>query len=360
MDLARDLDIDADAGAKVNDSELMTMLLAADIDLSTEEAIARVAPRLKGAFSVVACDEERLYAFRDHHGVRPLVIGRLPKGGWVVASETAALDIVGASSCARWRRARSSRSTSKGLSSTRVRRARPALLPLRVGLPRPSRPPPGRPLGAGRAPGDGAPARPGGARPTPTSSSRCPDSGRDAAAGYAAESGLEYADGLVKNRYVGRTFIEPSQSLRELGIRLKLSPCARSSRTVAVVVVDDSIVRGNTSRQLVAMLRAAGAAEVHLRISSPPIEHPCYYGIDMASRSHLIAADMEVEDIRQFIGADSLHYISLEGLTDCTPVASERLCRACFDGRYPIPVPGEQMDLAAGGEARKEREVRVQ
>ncbi len=183
-----------------------------------------------------------------------------------------------------------------------------------------------------------------------------PDSGRDAAAGYAAESGLEYADGLVKNRYVGRTFIEPSQSLRELGIRLKLSPVREIVEDRRLVVVDDSIVRGNTSRQLVAMLRAAGAAEVHLRISSPPIEHPCYYGIDMASRSHLIAADMQVEEIRQFVDADSLHYISLDGLTESTPVPADRLCRACFTGHYPIPVPGEQVDLAAGGEQRKEQE----
>ena len=356
VDLARDLGAEAGAGAKVNDSELMTMLLAADIDVSTEEAIARVAPRLKGAFSVVACDEQRLYAFRDHHGVRPLVVGRLPKGGWVVASETAALDIVGAILVREVEPGEIVAIDQNGLSSTRFAQADPHFCLFEwVYLARPDHRQDGRSvLSARREMGRQL------AREAPVDADiviPVPDSGRDAASGYAAEAGLEYADGLVKNRYVGRTFIEPSQSLRELGIRLKLSPVREIVEGRRLVVVDDSIVRGNTSRQLVAMLRAAGAAEVHLRISSPPIEHPCYYGIDMASRSHLVAADMEVEEIRQFVGADSLHYISLDGLTASTPVPSDRLCRACFDGRYPIPVPGEQVDLAAGGERRKEHEV---
>jgi amidophosphoribosyltransferase len=173
-----------------------------------------------------------------------------------------------------------------------------------------------------------------------------PEAGRDAAAGYAAEAGLPFADGLVKNRYVGRTFIQPSQSLRELGIRLKLSPVREVVEGKRLVVVDDSIVRGNTSRQLIAMLRAAGAAEVHMRITSPPIANPCYYGIDMATRAELIGADLTVDEIRRFIGADSLHYISLEGLVSSTPHQRERLCRACFDGEYPIPVPGEHEELA--------------
>lgn len=351
VDLARDLGTDA-----TNDSELMTMLLASDIDVSTEEAIARIAPRLKGAFSVVACDEQRLYAFRDHHGVRPLVIGRLPKGGWVVASETAALDIVGAILVREVEPGEIVAIDENGLSSSHFANPDPHFCLFEwVYLARPDHRQDGRSVLAarremGRVLAREAPADADIVIPVP-------DSGCDAAAGYAAEAGLEYADGLVKNRYVGRTFIEPSQSLRELGIRLKLSPVREIVEGRRLVVVDDSIVRGNTSRQLISMLRAAGAAEVHLRISSPPIEHPCYYGIDMASRSHLIAADMEIEEIRQFIDADSLHYISLDGLTECTPVPSDKLCRACFDGQYPIPVPGEQVDYAAGGEVRKEREA---
>jgi amidophosphoribosyltransferase len=173
-----------------------------------------------------------------------------------------------------------------------------------------------------------------------------PEAGRDAAAGYAAASGIPFADGLVKNRYVGRTFIQPTQSLRQLGIRLKLSPVREIVEGKRLVVVDDSIVRGNTSRQLVAMLRAAGAAEVHLRITSPPITDPCYYGIDMASRAELIGADMDVEQIRAFVGADTLHYLSLDGLVDAVPQPADALCSACFTGRYPIPVPAEEARLS--------------
>jgi amidophosphoribosyltransferase len=173
-----------------------------------------------------------------------------------------------------------------------------------------------------------------------------PDSGRDAAAGYAAESGLEYADGLVKNRYVGRTFIMPTQDERERAVRLKLNPIKSTIEGKTVTIIDDSIVRGNTARQLVAMLRSAGAAEVHLRITSPPIANPCYYGIDMASRAELIGADLSIDEIRDFIGCDSLHYISLDGLIDSTPNRREALCTACFTGEYPIPVPGEHEQLA--------------
>jgi amidophosphoribosyltransferase len=173
-----------------------------------------------------------------------------------------------------------------------------------------------------------------------------PEAGRDAAAGYAAQSGIPFADGLVKNRYVGRTFIQPTQSLRQLGIRLKLSPVREVVEGKRLVVVDDSIVRGNTSRQLVAMLRVAGAAEVHLRITSPPITDPCYYGIDMASRAELIGADMTIEQIRAFVDADTLHYLSLDGLIDSVPQPADELCTACFTGRYPIPVPAEEARLS--------------
>jgi amidophosphoribosyltransferase len=184
-----------------------------------------------------------------------------------------------------------------------------------------------------------------------------PEAGRDAAAGFAEATGIPFADGLVKNRYVGRTFIQPTQSLRQLGIRLKLSPVREVVEGRRLVVVDDSIVRGNTSRQLVAMLRSAGAAEVHLRITSPPITDPCYYGIDMATRAELIGADLDVEQIRAFVGADTLHYLSLDGLVDAVPQPRSALCTACFTGEYPIPVPAEEaraaqvaLELGLGGE----------
>jgi len=165
-----------------------------------------------------------------------------------------------------------------------------------------------------------------------------PESGTPAAIGYAQESGIPYGQGLVKNSYVGRTFIAPSQTIRQLGIRLKLNPLREVIKGKRLVVVDDSIVRGNTQQAIVAMLREAGAAEVHVRISSPPVIWPCFYGIDFATRAELIAGHQSVEQIRDLLGADSLGYVSLEGLTAATTLPASRLCRACFDGRYPIPV----------------------
>jgi amidophosphoribosyltransferase len=328
-----------------NDSELMAALLARDVDVSLEEAIVRTAPQLRGAYSVVVMDEQRVHAFRDPNGVRPLQIGRLPNGGWVVASESSALDIIGAVLVRDVEPGEVITIDGNGVRSQRFADATPTFCLFEwVYLARPdhrqddrsvlyARRNMGRQL-AREAPVDADIVIP------------VPEAGRDAAAGYAEEAQLPFADGLVKNRYVGRTFIQPTQSLRQLGIRLKLSPVREVVEGRRLVVVDDSIVRGNTSRQLVAMLRAAGAAEVHLRITSPPIKHPCYYGIDMATRAELVGADLSVDEICEFVGADSLHYISLEGLIDSTPDRRETLCTACFTGEYPIPVPGEHEQLA--------------
>ena len=166
-----------------------------------------------------------------------------------------------------------------------------------------------------------------------------PESGIPAAIGYANASGIPYTRGIVKNAYVGRTFIQPSQTIRQLGIRLKLNPVRSEIEGKRLVVVDDSIVRGNTQRALVKMLREAGAKEVHVRISSPPVEWPCFYGIDFASRAELIAPGMTTDDICRSVGADSLAYISLEGLVASVGLPKKRLCRACFDGQYPVQVP---------------------
>jgi amidophosphoribosyltransferase len=167
-----------------------------------------------------------------------------------------------------------------------------------------------------------------------------PESGTPAAVGYAEESGIPFAHGFVKNSYVGRTFIQPSQTLRQLGIRLKLNALESVIRGKRVVVVDDSIVRGNTQRAIVRMLREAGAASVHVKISSPPVQWPCFYGIDFASRAELIANGATIEEISQAIGADSLAYISEDGMIDATRQPRERLCTACFTGKYPIALPG--------------------
>jgi amidophosphoribosyltransferase len=339
-DLARRLEVPPG-----NDSELMTALLAREVDVSLEEAIVRIAPDFVGAYSVVGMDEERIYAFRDPHGVRPLSIGRLSNGGWVVASETAALDIIGAVLVRQVEPGELVVLDGNGITSRQFAEPTPHFCLFEwVYLARPDHRQDNRSVYAtrremGRVLAREAPAEADVVIPVP-------DSGTAAAAGYAAEALLPYAEGLVKNRYVGRTFIQPTQSLRELGIRLKLSPVREVIEGKRLVVVDDSIVRGNTSRQLVSMLRTAGAAEVHLRITCPPIANPCYYGIDMATRAELIGADLSVEEIRDFIGADSLHYLSLDGLVGATPNVKDNLCRACFDGEYPIPVPGEHVDLA--------------
>ncbi len=166
-----------------------------------------------------------------------------------------------------------------------------------------------------------------------------PESGTPAAVGYAAESGIRFGQGLTKNAYVGRTFIQPSQTLRQLGIRLKLNPLKEVIRGQRLVVVDDTIVRGNTQRALVRMLREAGAAEVHIRISAPPVKWPCFYGIDFASRAELIANGLTVEEIGASLGADSLGYLSAEGMIEATEQPASQLCTACFSGRYPIELP---------------------
>jgi amidophosphoribosyltransferase len=338
------------------DSELMARLIGERTDVALEDAIVAVARELRGAFSVVVSDERRLYAFRDPNGVRPLQIGRLPGGGWVFASESAALDIVGAVLVRDVEPGELVVVDADGLTSRHFAEPTPTFCLFEwVYLARPDHRQDGASvLSARRRMGERL------ALEAPTEADvviPVPEAGRDAGAGYAAASGIPFADGLVKNRYVGRTFIQPTQSLRQLGIRLKLSPVREIVEGKRLVVVDDSIVRGNTSRQLVAMLRAAGAAEVHLRITSPPITDPCYYGIDMASRAELIGADMDVEQIRAFVGADSLHYLSLDGLIDAVPQPAEALCTACFTGRYPIPVPAEEarssqvaldLDLALG------------
>jgi amidophosphoribosyltransferase len=165
-----------------------------------------------------------------------------------------------------------------------------------------------------------------------------PDTGHSPAQGYAEASGIPYGEGLMKNRYIGRTFIEPTPALRQRGVKLKLNPLPEAVAGRRLVVVDDSIVRGTTTRQIVQVLREAGAAEVHLRIVSPPIRWPCFYGIDMSTRAELVAADAAVEDVRRFVGADSLAYLSLGELVAATGAPEDSFCRACFDGRYPIPV----------------------
>jgi amidophosphoribosyltransferase len=325
------------ADGSTNDTSLVTMLLASRPDLSVEAAALEVLPQLRGAFSFVFMDESTLYAARDPHGVRPLVLGRLDRG-WVVASETAALDIVGASVVREVEPGELIAIDAEGLRSTRFAAPEPkGCLFEYVYIARPDATIAGRNVHAARVqigrqlakehPVDGDLVIP------------VPESGTPAAIGYAEQSGITYGAGLVKNPYVGRTFIQPSQTLRQLGIRLKLNPLRENVRGKRLVVVDDSIVRGNTQRAIVRMLREAGAVEVHVRISSPPVSWPCFYGIDFATRAELLANGLDNDGIRRSIGADTLGYVSLSGLIAATEQPKTRLCRACFDGEYPIELP---------------------
>ncbi|MDX2356873.1 amidophosphoribosyltransferase [Dietzia sp. PP-33] len=334
-----------------SDSDIVSTLLAHEAgDGGLEEAAARLLPRLRGAYCLTFSDENTLYAARDPHGVRPLALGRLERG-WVVSSETSALDIVGASFVRDVEPGELIAIDADGVRSRRFAEPTPKACVFEyVYLARPdsvinqrsvnsTRVEIGRKL-AVEHPADGDLVIP------------VPESGTPAAVGYAQGSGIPFAQGLTKNAYVGRTFIQPSQTIRQLGIRLKLNPLREVIRGQKLVVVDDSIVRGNTQRALIRMLREAGALEVHVRIASPPVRWPCFYGIDFASPAELIAngvdaTDGMLEGVRRAIGADTLGYISVDGMIEATAQPREDLCAACFDGHYPIALPDDSAMSAA-------------
>ena len=318
------------------DTDVLTALFADPRMASVEESALAALPLVRGAYSLVFMDEHTLYAARDPQGFRPLVLGQLARG-WVVASETAALDIVGASFVREIEPGELVTIDERGVRSRRFARPHPAgCLFEYVYLARPDTAIAGRSVQAtrvqvGRMLAAEHPVEADLVIPVP-------ESGTPAAIGYAQASGIPYGQGLVKNSYVGRTFIQPSQTIRQRGIRLKLNPLRDVIAGQRVVVVDDSIVRGNTQQAIVAMLREAGAAQVHVRISSPPVTWPCFFGIDFASRAELIAGNLTMEEIRQSIGADSLGFVSLEGLIAATTLPAGQLCLGCFTGKYPIPV----------------------
>ena len=335
--------------SSTSDSDLMLEAIARRVDdnrsdgRGLERAVREAITTFEGAFSLVLMDQGRLVGVRDPHGFRPLCLGRIDDTGWVLSSETAALDIVGATfvrdiepgemvvidaagvrSCHPYPSVASKMClfefvyfarTDSRLFGRTVFSARQEM---------------GRTLAA-EYPADADVVVP------------VPESGIPAAQGYSEASSIPYADGLVKNRYVGRTFIEPSQLLRDQGIRLKLNPIPSTFEGRSVVLVDDSIVRGSTTRQLVRMVRDAGARQIHLRISSPPYRWPCFYGMDTSDQSELLAAQMSVEEIRAFLDVDSLGYLSLDGLVASTGVEQGGFCTACLSGTYPTDVS------AAGG-----------
>ncbi len=324
-----------------NDTYLVTTLLAADPDRTLEDSALAILPTVRGAFSFVFMDEHSLYAARDPQGIRPLVLGRL-ENGWVVASEDAALATVGARVVREVEPGELIVIDDNGLRSHTFARSQPKGCVFEyVYLARPDATIAGRSVHEarvqmGRNLALSSPVEADLVIPVP-------ESGTPAAIGYADASGIPYGQGFVKNAYVGRTFIQPSQTLRQLGIRLKLNALESVIRGKRLVVVDDSIVRGNTQRAQIRMLKEAGAKEVHVRISSPPVKWPCFYGIDFATRAELIANGLGVEEIRASIGADSLAYISEDDMVAATDQPRERLCLACFDGSYPIPLPEEEL-----------------
>ena len=328
------------AQGNTTDTALVTALLAEHDFDSLEEAVLDLLPTLRGAFCLTFMDETTLYAARDPQGVRPLVLGRLERG-WVVASETAALDIVGASFVREVEPGELIIIDEDGLRSQRFAPAQPAGCVFEfVYLARPDTTISGRSVyesrvEMGRQLAREHPVEADLVMPTP-------ESGVPAAIGYAEQSGIPFGNGLVKNAYVGRTFIQPSQTIRQLGIRLKLNPLKSVVAGKRLIVIDDSIVRGNTQRALVRMLREAGAKEVHVRISSPPVKWPCFYGIDFASRAELIANGLSVNEIAASLGADSLGFISQDGMMAATEQPTRNMCTACFTGNYPIELPAEE------------------
>ncbi|HYM54891.1 MAG TPA: amidophosphoribosyltransferase [Solirubrobacteraceae bacterium] len=330
--------------SSTSDSEIIAAMIATHPAESVEDAIADVLPRLRGAFSIVAMTKDRVVAFRDPHGLRPLALGALDPDPeepdtptrYCVASESCAFDIIGARYLRDVEPGELVTLGEDGLESRMVAPgARRAFCVFEyIYFARPDSRMNEQVLQVARG-------RMGEIlwREAPVEADlviAVPDSGNPAARGLARAAGLPQDDGFVKNRYVARTFIQPGQELRKHGLRLKFNPLPDVIAGKRLVVVDDSIVRGNTTRQIVQMLRDAGAAEVHMRISAPPIKHPCHYGIDMSTREEMIAHGRTTEEVAAELGCDSLHYLSLEGVYDAVRGTRATHCDACFSGEYPL------------------------
>ena len=324
-----------------SDSEIIAALIATHPAPEVEDAVADVLPRMQGAFSTVIMTDDRVVAFRDPQGLRPLALGMIPGEGdakdvYCVASESCAFDLIGASYLREVQPGEVVTLDASGVRSRMVAGGqRHAFCVFEyIYFARPDSMMGGQRLQVSRA-------RMGEIlwREKPVQADLVipvPDSGNAAARGLAREAGLPQDDGFIKNRYVARTFIQPGQQLRKHGLRLKFNPLPEVVGGKRLIVVDDSIVRGNTTRQIVQMLRDAGATEVHLRISAPPIKNPCYYGIDMSTREEMIAHGRTVEEVAQEVGADSLHYLSLEGVYQAIRGQRSSHCDACFSGEYPL------------------------
>ena len=348
-DLRRAVDNGQVEFTSTTDSELIAFAIqqAVNSGLGWKAGIESALNLCKGAFSLVIGTPEGLFAIRDGHGIRPLVFGFLGEqeaGQWVVSSETCGLEIIGAKYVDD---VQPGELVQFRLGSTELLRERWSEEPNRlcvfemIYFARPDSRFFGESLYSYRQRIGRTLARESAVDADLVIG--VPDSGIPAAIGFSQESGIPYADGLIKNRYVGRTFIQPTQAMREAGIRVKLNPLPDVLSGKRVIVIDDSIVRGTTSRKLVVALRDAGATEVHMRISSPPVTHPCFYGIDTDTQDQLIAARLTLEEIRDHLKVDSLAYLSKEGMVEAAKAESGHFCSACFDGQYPIPMDRDVM-----------------
>ena len=348
-DLRRAVDNGQVEFTSTTDSELIAFAIQQAVNggLGWKAGIESALNLCKGAFSLVIGTPEGLFAIRDGHGIRPLVFGFLGEqetGQWVVSSETCGLEIIGAKYVDD---VQPGELVQFKLGSTELLRERWSEEPNRlcvfemIYFARPDSRFFGESLYSYRQRIGRTLARESAVDADLVIG--VPDSGIPAAIGFSQESGIPYADGLIKNRYVGRTFIQPTQAMREAGIRVKLNPLPDVLSGKRVIVIDDSIVRGTTSRKLVVALRDAGATEVHMRISSPPVTHPCFYGIDTDTQDQLIAARLTLEEIRDHLKVDSLAYLSKEGMVEAAKAESGHFCSACFDGQYPIPMERDVM-----------------
>jgi amidophosphoribosyltransferase len=317
-----------------SDTEVIVHLIARSSARNLSGAIADALNQVEGAYSLLLLTRDEIYAIRDPRGFRPLCLGRL-NGAWVAASETCAFDLIDAEYVREVEPGEMVRISRSGLESIRFAPDKPHQYCIfeHVYFSRPDSVVFGRPVNEsrerlGRLLAQEHPAQADLVTPVP-------DSGVPAAIGFAAESGIPFQMGLIRNHYIGRTFIEPEQAIRDFGVKLKLNPVRRMLEGKRVVLVDDSIVRGTTSRKIVRLVREAGATEVHVRISCPPTISPCYYGVDTPRREELIGANKSIEQIREFLGADSLGYLSLKSLRAAVEDTERKFCTSCYTGSYP-------------------------
>ena len=353
--IRRDLESKGTVFQTTIDSEVFVHLIARSQKATIEERILETAQKVRGAFCLTIMTENKLIGVRDPQGFRPLCIGRTEEGGWVLSSETCALDVNGASFVRDVLPGEMVVVENGALRSYRFTNGQDVASCIfeYIYFARPDSIIDGQSVHAARFEMGRVLARESGLRGDVVIS--VPDSGTTAATGFAYETGIPFAEGLIKNRYIGRTFIQPTQKQRDTAVKLKLSPVRSVVEGKSVIMVDDSIVRGTTSGKIVRLLRNAGAREIHVCISSPPITDPCYYGIDTSVRKELISAAKSLEEIRDFIGADSLHFISIEGLRTCVPALNpDHMCYACFNNQYPVPE--EDAALDAGDAITREQQ----